>query len=411
MHPSSMENMQRCVDWYGPESPSKIVDLGASDVNGSYRQLFAGHHEFTGVDLAPGPGVDLVLEDPYVLPFEDGAFDLVLSGQMLEHCAHFWRTFAEIARIMKPGGLAFIIAPSGGPIHRYPVDCYRFYPDAYQALADWTDLRLVHCWMDDRGPWRDLVGVFQKGGDLQAIQAPLAQTVLPVKTTPHPDPAAERTAGARPYLDVLREMHDILKPQLYLEIGVRLGHSLELAQCESIAIDPSHDLEQVPENTRLFETTSDDFFFFHAEDAITKPVDLAFIDGMHLIEFAYRDFMNLEAFMSAGGTVIIDDILPCHPLQARRDRQTQVWTGDVWRLLPLLERLRPDLELTLFDTAPTGLLMIRKLKPRNPRLKDRYNPELRAILGEPADPPRDLIDRSQALAPTSENLRRVLGVA
>ena len=78
MHTSSMENMRRCVDWYGT-SDGKIVDLGAMNVNGSYRQLFPGGDYF-GVDLEPGPGVDVVLSDVYHLPFEDSSVDLVLSA-------------------------------------------------------------------------------------------------------------------------------------------------------------------------------------------------------------------------------------------------------------------------------------------------------------------------------------------
>jgi ubiquinone/menaquinone biosynthesis C-methylase UbiE len=81
---------------------------------------------FTEVSQEAGQGVDIVLTDVYHLPFEDGSVDIVLSGQMLEHCGQFWRVFNEIFRVLKPDGLAFVIAPSSGPVHRYPVDCYRF---------------------------------------------------------------------------------------------------------------------------------------------------------------------------------------------------------------------------------------------------------------------------------------------
>jgi SAM-dependent methyltransferase len=172
MHPSSMENMRRCVDYYLPSGNLRVADLGSANVNGTYRELFPARVEYTGFDLEPGPGVDIVLDSPYAIPWEDASADVVLSGQMLEHCAQFWRVFTEIARILKPGGLAFVIAPSAGPIHRYPVDCYRFYPDAYQALADWSGMRLVQSWLDEREPWHDLVGVFQKGGTLEAVHEP-----------------------------------------------------------------------------------------------------------------------------------------------------------------------------------------------------------------------------------------------
>ena len=87
-----------------------------------------------------GPGVDIVLDDPYRLPFGDGEVDVVVSGQMLEHCEFFWLSFGEMLRILKPDGYLFLIVPSAGPIHNYPVDCYRFYPDAMKALAKYTGL-------------------------------------------------------------------------------------------------------------------------------------------------------------------------------------------------------------------------------------------------------------------------------
>ena len=109
MHPTSLENMARCRDRYaGPGwlealPAPQVLDLGAADVNGSYRALFRHPRlRYTGADLAPGPGVDVVLDDPYRLPFDDASMDLVLSGQMLEHCEFIWRAFDEMVRVPMP---------------------------------------------------------------------------------------------------------------------------------------------------------------------------------------------------------------------------------------------------------------------------------------------------------------------
>lgn len=132
------------------------------NVNGSYRSLFdESRFEYVGIDMAAGPGVDLIVTDPYKIPMADGSADVVLSGQMLEHSELFWLTFQEKVRILKDDGFIIMIAPSRGEIHKYPVDCYRFYPDAYAALAKYTNSILIDCWMDD-GQWGDLVGVFIK---------------------------------------------------------------------------------------------------------------------------------------------------------------------------------------------------------------------------------------------------------
>lgn len=413
MHPSSMENMRRCVDWYVSAPPGQVVDLGAMNLNGSYRELLDRAPQYVGVDLEPGPGVDVVLTDDYRLPFADGSVDLVLSGQMLEHCGQFWRVFSEMFRILKPEGLAFAIAPSAGPVHRHPVDCYRFYPDSWQALAEWSGLRLVHSWIDERGPWGDLVGVFQKGGGLQPVSGPRPMPMAPNQLQqPHPDPAVEARAGERPYLEVLRDLHQLVEPKLYLEIGVRWGASLAQATCPAVAIDPDPHPDFSPTRTEVsfHRCTSDDFFFFRKPGDIPRPVDLAFIDGMHLAEFVYRDFMNVEQIMSPKGVIVIDDILPNHPAQASRERRSQVWTGDVWRFDDLLSRMRPDLKMTRLDTAPSGLLVISNLDPEDRRLSSFYNPAIRQLEATvDTPPPSEVIKRSHALAPTMENLRRAAG--
>ncbi len=169
MHPTSLENMGRCIERYvmplrERKSTIRVLDLGAADVNGSYRELFANVAgvSFMGADLTAGSGVDLVLADPYRIPMPDGFVDVVVSGQMLEHCEFFWLSFAEMVRVLSDDGVLVVIAPSGGPEHRFPVDCYRFYPDAFRALAKLAGCHVLDLWRDERGPWYDLVGVFSK---------------------------------------------------------------------------------------------------------------------------------------------------------------------------------------------------------------------------------------------------------
>ena len=413
MHPSSYDNMRRCRDWYAGAEVGRVVDVGSANVNGSYRDLFEGCAEYIGVDMQPGPGVDIVLDDPYALPLADESVDLVVSGQMLEHCAQFWRVFPEIARVLKPSGRLFMIAPSAGPIHRYPVDCYRFYPDAYEAMAQWSGLRLVHCWMDNLGPWRDLVGVFQKGGNGQKVTqpAPAQALVRPSFSVPL-DHEAEAVGGRRDYLDILSDLHRLLAPKLYLEIGVRRGDSLKLAACPAVGVDPHPLVEPCPANVRLFNCGSDDFFFFFAKQALDAPVDLAFIDGMHLAEFVYRDFIHLEPLMSPNGAIVIDDVFPNHPLQAARTRQTRNWCGDVWRFADFLARARPDLKLTWFDSAPTGLLIVSGLKSAHPLLESRYNPVAAGFQAHPdVAVPAKYLKRTLAVSPTEENLRAAIPLA
>lgn len=408
MHASSLENMRKCyrrhVAGGALEQQERVVvvDVGGADVNGSYREVFSDQRfDYFAVDLAPGEGVHIVLEDPNRLPIDDRSVDILVSGQMLEHCEFFWLAFSEMVRVLKPGGFIFLIAPSAGPEHRYPVDCYRFYPDAYRALARYANCDLVEVWLDERGPWKDLVGVFQRRVLTTGAPArPALEAYDPVHSPPG-TPEEEVVGGQTLYLDVLADLHQAIQPALYLEIGVRHGRSLSLAQGPAVGVDPRPELTvDLPATTQVIALTSDDFFAETAASALPSPPDLAMIDGLHLFENALRDFMNIERLAAPGAVVVIDDVLPLHPAQTARDRRTRVWTGDVWKLVAVLRRYRPDLSLVLLDTRPTGLLLVGGLNPANRVLWDHYNPIVREALGS-GDPPAAILEREGAIAPST----------
>ena len=120
-----------------PLGKTSIVEIGSQNVNGSLRDVAPLQSEYIGVDFANAKGVDVVLDDPYKLPFADNSFDAVVSSSCFEHSEMFWLLYLEIIRILKPDGLFYLNAPSTGAFHRYPVDCYRFYPDSGVALSNW----------------------------------------------------------------------------------------------------------------------------------------------------------------------------------------------------------------------------------------------------------------------------------
>lgn len=179
------------------------------------------------------------------------------------------------------------------------------------------------------------------------------------------------------YLDNLAMIHDRLRPRTYVEIGVATGRSIMLAGAttRAIGIDPAPDLHgPLPGNVTVFRQTSDEFFAGHdlRELLGDRPVDLAFIDGMHLFEFALRDFVNLEKRCDAGSTILLDDCWPLDRRTAARERTTQFWNGDVWRILPALRKYRPDLRITTIATVPAGLCVVRGLDPGSSVLADGY---------------------------------------
>jgi hypothetical protein len=178
------------------------------------------------------------------------------------------------------------------------------------------------------------------------------------------------------YLEFLDRVHTLVEPTNYLEIGVRFGHSLALSRCRSLGIDPAYVVEaELSGEVHLRRTTSDEYFTRPEPLAVTggEPFDLAFIDGMHLFEYALRDFINTEEHCHASSVVVFDDMLPRNVPEAARNRHTGAWTGDVYWLIEVLQRYRPDLATVLVDTRPTGLLIVVGLDPGNRTLRDNYD--------------------------------------
>jgi hypothetical protein len=98
------------------------LEVGSQNVNGTLRDFIPLEGEYVGIDVNHGPGVDIVLTDPYEFPFAHDHFDPVISSSCFEHDQMFWLTFLEMVRVVKPRGHIYINAPSNGSYHRYPVD-------------------------------------------------------------------------------------------------------------------------------------------------------------------------------------------------------------------------------------------------------------------------------------------------
>lgn len=172
MHKSAFLSASRFCETYLSEPVPTVVEIGSQVVEEqlSLRQAFVGVDSYIGVDFISGKGVDVVADDPYCLPFEDGIADVVVSSSCFEHAEFFWLSFVEMCRIAKPDSLIYISAPSNGRIHRYPVDCWRFYPDSGVALQKWArrngyDITLLESFTlhQDEDVWNDFVAVFAKG--------------------------------------------------------------------------------------------------------------------------------------------------------------------------------------------------------------------------------------------------------
>jgi hypothetical protein len=184
--------------------------------------------------------------------------------------------------------------------------------------------------------------------------------------------------GGEHYLQVLARILDAVKPRTYVEIGVAQGDSLRLVKPPTLAlgVDPEPQLASpLAGNHKVFAETSDAFFAGRDPRAELGglPIDLAFIDGMHHFEFALRDFANLERYSTPGSIILIHDCYPLDRETADRERHRDFWSGDIWRLIVLLKKYRPDLAVHTIATAPTGLGLVRNLDPGSRLLLERYD--------------------------------------
>ncbi|MGV9455495.1 class I SAM-dependent methyltransferase [Streptomyces sp. NPDC003635] len=223
--------------------------------------------------------------------------------------------------------------------------------------------------------------------------------------------------------EFLKELHKVTANRNYLEIGVNDGRSLRLSRVPSIAIDPAFKVvTEIRCDVHLVKATSDDFFARANPLAHLKggrhPVrnlrrgrsplgywrratlDLSFIDGMHLFEYALRDFINIEKHSGWASVIVFDDMLPRTIDEAARDRHTDAWTGDVYKLREILARYRPDLVTVLVDTQPTGQLVVFGADPHNTVLRDRYDEIVAEYdLPDPQKVPETILERTGAVRP------------
>jgi len=85
------------------------------------------------------------LDNPYIFPIRDEYYDIVLSGQVIEHVAKPWKWLKEIKRVTKNNGVIMMISPISWPYHEAPVDCWRIYPSGIKAIADEIGLSVELC--------------------------------------------------------------------------------------------------------------------------------------------------------------------------------------------------------------------------------------------------------------------------
>jgi hypothetical protein len=208
---------------------------------------------------------------------------------------------------------------------------------------------------------------------------------LPSAADQPPAPPRKPLVGP-PYRQFVAELVQKKFARNYLEVGVRDGSTLAGVSCPTIGVDPEFVIKGNPVGAKrvlhLYQMTSDEFFRDHDPRGVFgQPVDVAFLDGLHVFEYLLRDFINTERVCDRNSLILLDDCLPVNIEMTERQHRPELrkdqgiagwWTGDVWKVVSILRELRPDLRITPVDVRPTGSIMISNLDPASTVLYDNY---------------------------------------
>lgn len=136
------------------ETSLSVMDFGSYDVNGTYRNIFSINKtwQYTGVDMCLGKNVDVVVDSDFIWEnIKDDFFDVVISGQVMEHVKEPWSMAQALGRVCKAGGFVFIVAPNTWVYHPYPIDCWRIFPDGMEhVMSKYGGFEKLECGM--KGP-------------------------------------------------------------------------------------------------------------------------------------------------------------------------------------------------------------------------------------------------------------------
>lgn len=112
----------------------RVVELGSRHVCPAQWEPPA-QWDRIGIDIISGDGVDLVADVHELSSHLPAAsVDAVYCVAVWEHLLMPWKVVLEMNRVMKPGGVAWIVTHKSFPVHDAPWDFYRFSGQAWAAL-------------------------------------------------------------------------------------------------------------------------------------------------------------------------------------------------------------------------------------------------------------------------------------
>lgn len=135
MHPGAYDYVARAVASLGPFG--RVLEVGGRNINGSVRPLFGA--DYTALDIAPGPGVDIVADAATWEP--TATFDAAVCCEVLEHTPDAEAIVATLGKAVGPGGVLIITAACPPRAPHSAVDGGPLQPGEFYANVNPNDLR------------------------------------------------------------------------------------------------------------------------------------------------------------------------------------------------------------------------------------------------------------------------------
>jgi SAM-dependent methyltransferase len=122
----------------------RILEIGPDGFPSTYSRLCQGLSlVWHTLDLSANPNLTYPHSAAYSFEIPDDAYDIVISGQVIEHVARPWTWLREVARVTRVGGLVITINPVSWVYHEAPIDCWRIYPEGMKALYEDASLTVL----------------------------------------------------------------------------------------------------------------------------------------------------------------------------------------------------------------------------------------------------------------------------
>lgn len=125
----------------------RVIDVGSHNYNGNMSIVAEKMNpkEYIGVDMIPGPGVDVVcLAEDLVEKFGAESFDTVISNELMEHARNWRDVISNMKRVLKPGGNILLTTRGKGfKIHAYPHDYWRYDVEDMKKIFSDFDIEIL----------------------------------------------------------------------------------------------------------------------------------------------------------------------------------------------------------------------------------------------------------------------------